>query len=74
MGKPPGGSLPVLSVHSFAINEQLLFLNQQKRMNGHRNIFMTKSSQKNVPDVGVDLEFACIPINLAADRATVPVQ
>ena len=27
MGKPHGSSLPILGVHSFAINCQLLFLN-----------------------------------------------
>ena len=37
------GSLPVHSAHSFASNWQLLFLNQQKRENGRRNFFMTKS-------------------------------
>ena len=43
------GSLPVLSAHSFASNWQLLFLNQRKRENCHRNVFMTKSPRKNVP-------------------------
>ena len=28
----------------------MLFLNQRKRKNGRRNIFMTKSSRKDVPD------------------------
>ena len=57
LDKLSSGSLPVLSVHSFAImiNRQLLFLNQRKRKNGCRNIFMTKSSQKNVLNIGVDL-------------------
>ena len=40
------GILPVLSAHSFASNWQLLFLNQRKRENGHRNFFMTKSPRK----------------------------
>ena len=37
------GSLPA---HSFTSNWQLLFLNQQKRENGHRNFFMPKSPRK----------------------------
>ena len=49
------GSLPVLSAHSFASNWQLLFLNQRKRENGRRNVFMAKSQRKNVPDVGIEL-------------------
>ena len=35
-------------VNSVVIN----FLNHSKRKNSHRNIFMTKSSRKNVPDMG----------------------
>ena len=31
LGKPPRGRLPVLSAHHFAINRQMLFLNQWKR-------------------------------------------
>ena len=42
------GTLPVLSAHYFASNWQLLFLNQRKRENGRRNVFMTKSPRKNV--------------------------
>ena len=38
-------SLPVLSAHSFASNWQLLFLNQRKRVNGRRTVFMTKSTR-----------------------------
>ena len=49
------GSLPVLSAHSFASNWQLLFLNQRKRENERRNLFMTKSPRKNVPDMGIEL-------------------
>ena len=52
LGKLPGGSFLVLSVHSFAINWRLLLLNQRRRKNGRRNIFVTKSLRKNVPDVG----------------------
>ena len=69
-GEPPGGSLPVLCVHSFAINLQLLFLNQRKRNNWRRNIFMTKSSRKNVPDGGVYLGKTRITSGIATDRAT----
>ena len=68
------GSLPVLSAHSFASNWQLLFLNQWKRENGRRNVFMTKSPRKNVPDVGIELGAACMPSELASDRATAPGQ
>ena len=57
LGKPLIGSTPVLSVHSFTVNCQLFFLNQQKRKNSHRNVFMTKSSQKNVLEVGINLAF-----------------
>ena len=31
---------------------------------------MTKSPRKNVPDVGIELGAACMPIELASDRAT----
>ena len=58
LGKPPD-SLPVISAHSSASNWQLLFLNQRKRENGRRNVFMTKSPRKNVPDVGTELRAAC---------------
>ena len=42
------------------------------RKNGRRNIFMTKSSQKNVPYAGIDLGTACILSGIASDRETVP--
>ena len=41
------GSLLVLSAHSFAINWQLPFLNQQKGENGRRNFFMTKLHEES---------------------------
>ena len=44
--------------------------NQQKRENGHRNFFMTKSPRKNVPDVGIELGATCMPSGHASDRAT----
>ena len=37
---------------------QLLFLNPWKRKNEHRNIFIPKSSKKNVPDVGMIFQAA----------------
>ena len=43
--KHPRAILPVLSEHYCAIDRQLLFLNQPKRKDGCRNIFMTKSSR-----------------------------
>ena len=66
------GNLPVLNAHSFASNWQLLFLNQRKRDNGRRNVFMTKSPRKNVPDVGIELGATCMPSEHASDRATAP--
>ena len=48
------------------------FLNQQKRENDRRNIFMTKSPRMNVPDVGIKLGAACMPSGHASDRATAP--
>ena len=50
----------------------MLFLNQWKRENGRRDVFMTKSSRKNVPDVGIEVGDACMPCELASDRATSP--
>ena len=41
-------------------------------MNGHKIVFMTKSPRKNVPDVGIELGTACMPSELAFDRATAP--
>ena len=35
---------------------------------------MTKSPRKNVPDVGIELRAACMPSELASDRATAPGQ
>ena len=64
------GNLPVLSTHSFASNWQPLFLNQRRRENGRRNVSMTKSPRKNVPDVGIELGAACMPSEHASDRAT----
>ena len=69
LGKPPGGRLPVLSAHSLAINWQMLFLNQWKRKNGRRNIFMIKSSWKNVPGVRIDRSASWFPSNIAANQA-----
>ena len=70
LGKPPRQFTN--TAHSFASNWQLLFLNQRKRENGRRNAFMTKSPRKNVPDVGIELGAACMPSELASDRATAP--
>ena len=39
---------------------------------GGRNVFMTKSSRKNVPDVGIELGAACMPSEHASDRTTAP--
>ena len=72
LGKPSRGSLPGLSIHSFAINRQLLFLNQQKRKNGRRNVFMTKSSQKNVLDTRIDRSASSIPSDITTDLTIGP--
>ena len=50
----------------------MLFLNQRKRENGRRNVFMTKSPRKTVPDVGIELGAACMSSERASDRATAP--
>ena len=42
------------------------------RENGRRNVFMTKSPRKNVPDVGIELGAVCIPSEHASDQATAP--
>ena len=39
--KPPNGKLPVLGVYSFDV-----FLNQRKRKNDHRDIFMIKLKER----------------------------
>ena len=56
---PPRGRSVILStlfsVHSLAINWQLLFLNERKRKNGHKNVFMAKPSWKNVSDAEINL-------------------
>ena len=46
MGKPPGGSLPVLSAHFSPVTDNLLFLNQRKR----EIVF----PRKNVPGSRID--------------------
>ena len=71
LGKPPRQFTSTYA-RSFASNWQLPILNQRKRENGRRNVFMTKSPRKNVPDVGIALEAACMPREHASDRATVP--
>ena len=35
--------------------------------------YMTKSPRKNVPDVGIELEAACMPSRHTSDRTTAPV-
>ena len=35
-------------------------------------VFMIKPPRKNVPDVGIELGAACMPSELASDRATAP--
>ena len=48
------GSVPVLSAHLFPSNWQIPFLNRRKGENSCRNIFMTKSQQKNVAGLGLE--------------------
>ena len=51
----------------------MLFLNQWKGKNGRRNIFMAKSSRKNVPDVGVEVSLQHVIVDsLATNRASAP--
>ena len=47
-------------------------MNQRKRENGRRNVFMTKSPRKNVQDVGIQLGATCMPSEHASDQATMP--
>ena len=42
------------------------------RENGRRNVFMTKSPRKNVPDVGIELGAVCTPSEVASNRAIAP--
>ena len=51
-GKPPGSSLPVLSVHYFTNSWPMLFLNQWKGKNGHVQIF-TKACARCGVEFGV---------------------
>ena len=53
LGKPPGGSSPELSVHSFANNGQLALLESVEE-----EIIL----ERNVPDARVDLGATCIHI------------
>ena len=47
---------------------------ERKREDGRRNVFMTMSPRKNVPDVGIELGAACMPSELASERDTEPGQ
>ena len=55
------GSLQVLSVHYFASNWQLPFLNQRKEENGRRNYFMTNLHDRMLPDVRIEPATVHIP-------------
>ena len=72
LGKPPRQFTSTKCTFFRQSHWQLLFLNQRKRENGRRNVFMTKSPRKNVPDVGIELKAACMPSEHASDRATAP--
>ena len=43
----------------------MLFLNQRKRKNGRRNIFMPKSSRKDNPDARIDHGASRFPSDIA---------
>ena len=47
-------------------------MNQRKRENDRRNVFMTKSPRKNVLDMGIEPGATCMPSEHASDRATAP--
>ena len=66
------GSLPLLSVHSFASNWQLPFLNQLKEENGSRNYFLTKFHERMLPNVRTEPATVHIPSGHGSDRATAP--
>ena len=70
----PLGSLPVLSVRSFASNWQLPFLNQPKGENGRRNYFMTNLHERMLPDVRIEPPTIHMPDGCAFDWATMPGQ
>ena len=55
------GSLPVLSVHSYASNWQLPFLNQQKGENSRTNYFMANLKERMVSDVRIEPATVRIP-------------
>ena len=64
-------SLPVLTAHSFVSTWQLLFLNQRKGENGHRNYFMIKLHERMLPDVRIEPVTICIAGGRTSNRATV---
>ena len=60
MGATISSKLPVLSAHTFTYsNWQLLYLNQRKGENGHRNYFMTKSLWKTWSTSASNWQFTC---------------
>ena len=59
--------------HIFSpLTDKCSFLNQQKRKNGRRNIFMTKSSRKDVPGASIYRNASWFPSDIATDRAIAP--
>ena len=68
LGRLPGYSSPVLSVHSFSLIDNS-YCSSWK--NGHRN-FSLPNFHGRLSDVGTDLGIASIPIGIATDRAMVP--
>ena len=73
LNNPSGGVYQYLVYILSQLTDSFSFLNQQKRKNGHRNIFMTKFSRKNVQDVGVNLGSACNKLLQTASLATVMI-
>ena len=64
------GSWLVLSAHSFASNWHLSFLNQRRRENGRKNVFMTNLYDKMLPDVRIEPATVRITDGRVSDRAT----
>ena len=66
------GSLPVLSAQSFASNWQLLFLNQRKRVNGHRIFSWPSLSKRMCQTWGSNSGPPAMPSRYSSVRATAP--
>ena len=66
------GSLPVLSVHSYASNWQLPFLNQRQGENSRTNYFMANLKERMLSDARTEPATVSIPGGRASDWANAP--